>query len=89
MVEILRKIIRKTKSSIPDLLKGIFVFSLAFSGFGFAIIFRFLNFDGTQIVTFSLLIEAAALLVCYFFLKMYLTRDEGSIEEISSSKKGL
>ncbi|MFW9941663.1 MAG: hypothetical protein ACFFFT_11530 [Candidatus Thorarchaeota archaeon] len=70
------------KNSFMDIIRGFIVFILASSGLGVAIMLRYLEFDGTVITFFGLIIEAISLFLCYFLLRGYLK----SREELEASK---
>jgi len=64
------------KDSFKELVKGFIIFALASSGLVFAILLRYLGYNGTVITFFSLAIELISLFLCYLLLKGYLKSKE-------------
>ncbi|MFW9877191.1 MAG: hypothetical protein ACFFG0_29220 [Candidatus Thorarchaeota archaeon] len=64
------------KNSFIDIIRGFVVFILASSGLLAAIILRYLEFNGTIITFFSLIVEFLSLFLCYFLLREYIKSKE-------------
>ena len=66
------------------------MFLLALSGLGIAILLRIYEFNGYVIATLGLLIEALAMLMCYFLFRNYLkTESEEPPAEMKKTKKSI
>jgi len=78
----IKKELAYIKNSFMDIIRGFIVFILASSGLGVAILLRYLEFDGTVITFFGLIVEIISLFLCYFLLRGYLK----SKEELDASK---
>ena len=78
----IKKELSYIKNSLMDIIRGFLVFILASSGLGVAILLRYLEFDGTVITFFGLIVEIISLFLCYFLLRGYLK----SKEELDASK---
>ena len=75
------------KDSFSQILKGFILFVLATSGLGFAVLLRFLGFNGSTIASAGITLEAICLILSYLFLRKYITvkeEDTGKKQE----KKG-
>lgn len=78
----IKKELAYIKKSFMDIIRGFIVFILATSGLGVAILLRYLEFDGSVITFFGLIVEIISLFLCYFLLRGYLK----SKEEFEASK---
>jgi len=75
------------KDSFSQIFKGFILFILVTSGLGFAILLRFLGFNGSTIVSVGITLEAICLILSYLFLRKYVTsKDEESDKK--QEKKG-
>jgi len=59
------------KDSFLEIIKGFILFILAFSGLGFALVLRYLGYNGTIIAFLGVATELVALILCYFMFKGY------------------
>ncbi|MCK4687847.1 MAG: hypothetical protein KAT66_06940 [Candidatus Lokiarchaeota archaeon] len=59
------------KDSFLEIIKGFILFILAFSGLGFALVLRYLGYNGTIISFLGVATELIALILCYFMFKGY------------------
>jgi ABC-type spermidine/putrescine transport system permease subunit II len=75
------------KDSFKEIVKGFIIFALASSGLVFAILLRYLGYNGTTITFFSLVIGFISLFLCYLLLKGYLKSKED--QEKSKTKENL
>lgn len=78
----IKKELAYVKTSFMDIINGFIVFILASSGLGVAILLRYLEFNGTVITFFGLIVEIFSLFLCYIILRGYLK----SKEELEVSK---
>jgi len=81
----IKKEIGYLKDSIPQVIKGFLLFILATSGLGIAILLRYLDFHGTIIAFVGIVIEAFAMVLCYYLLRKYFVKEEES-KPISKKK---
>ncbi|MFX1448704.1 MAG: hypothetical protein ACFFCG_11295 [Promethearchaeota archaeon] len=70
------------KDSFSQIIKGFILFILVTSGLGFAILLRFLGFNGSTIVSVGISLEAICLILSYLLLRKYV-----KLKEEESSKK--
>ncbi|MFX1309227.1 MAG: hypothetical protein ACFE9M_01585 [Promethearchaeota archaeon] len=80
----IKKEIVYIKDSFFEIIKALFLVVLASSGLGFALILRYLGYNGTIISFVSIIAEIISLLLCYYLLRGYLKTEEKA--EISKSK---
>ena len=73
--------------SIPDILRGFVFFLLAFSGFGIALILRYLEFNGTIIASVGIITEGISMFITYLFFKGYLKVSEEKTPDQKRIKK--
>ncbi|MBD3193793.1 MAG: hypothetical protein GF317_01970 [Candidatus Lokiarchaeota archaeon] len=66
------------QNSIPELIKGFFIFVLSISGLIIAIILRSSGFDGYTISFVSIVIELISMTIVYILFKKYLKKEEKS-----------
>jgi hypothetical protein len=78
-----KKQLEYLKDSLSQIILGLILFSLSFSGLALALLLRQLRYSGTIIASFGVLIEIVALLLCYAIFKGFLKKDE----EIKPSKQ--
>jgi hypothetical protein len=71
-----KKQLEYLKDSLSQIILGLVLFSLSFSGLGIALLLRQWKYSGTVIASFGILTELVALLLCYFIFKGYLKKDE-------------
>ena len=64
------------RNSYIEIVKSVIVFVLASSGLGASILLRYLGYNGTVIISLSLIVEAISLFLCYFLLKGYLKSED-------------
>lgn len=64
------------KDSFRDIVKSFIFFLLASSGLIIAILLRYLEFNGTVIIFYGLVVEFISLFICYFLFKGYLKTKE-------------
>jgi len=72
----IKKHLEYLKDSLLEIILGLILFSLSFSGLGIALLLRHWRYSGTVIASFGVLTEIIALLVCYVIFKGYLKKDE-------------
>jgi len=72
----IKKEIGYIKDSFFEIIKALFLVILVSSGLGFALILRYLGYNGTIISFFSIIAEFISLLLCYFLLRGYLKTEE-------------
>ncbi|MFX1288783.1 MAG: hypothetical protein ACFFFY_09545 [Promethearchaeota archaeon] len=70
------------KDSFSQIIKGFILFILVTSGLGFAILLRFLGFNGSTIVSVGISLEAVCLILSYLLLRKYV-----KLKEEERSKK--
>ena len=70
--------------SLWEIIQGLVLFGLVFSGLGCALLLRALGYNGTVISGVGVLVEVIALVLCYFIFKGYLKTEE---EKPPESKK--
>ena len=78
-----KKQLEYLKDSLSQIILGLILFSLSFSGLALALLLRQLRYSGTIIASFGVLTEIVALLLCYAIFKGFLKKDE----EIKPSEK--
>ncbi len=78
-----KKQLEYLKDSLSQIILGLIMFSLSFSGLGIALLLRQWKYSGTVIASFGILTEIVALLLCYDIFKGFLKKDE----EIKPSKQ--
>ena len=78
-----KKQLEYLKDSLTQIILGLVLFSLSFSGLGIALLLRRWRYSGTIIASFGILTEIIALLLCYVIFRGYLKKDE----EIKPSEK--
>jgi hypothetical protein len=64
------------KDSFSEIIKAFILFVLASSGLGFAIILRYIGYNGTIIASLGVATELVALILCYLMLKGYVKPKE-------------
>ena len=74
----IKKEIIYLKDSFIEIIKGIILVALASSGLVFALLLRYLGYNGTIITFFGLISEFIALILCYFLFRSYLETEEKS-----------
>jgi len=72
--------------SLWEIIQGLILFGLVFSGLGCALLLRTLGYNGTVISGIGVLVEGVALVLCYFIFKGYLKTEE---EKTPTPKKKL
>ena len=72
----IKKEIGYIKDSFFEIVKALFLVILVSSGLGFALILRYLGYNGTIISFFSIIAEIISLLLCYFLLRGYLETEK-------------
>ena len=72
----IKKEIIYIKDSFIEILKGIILVALISSGLVFALLLRYLGYNGTIITFFGLISEFIALILCYFLFRRYLKSEE-------------
>ncbi|KKN63721.1 hypothetical protein LCGC14_0498860 [marine sediment metagenome] len=70
------------KDSFFEIIKAFIIVILASSGFGCALILRYLGYNGTIITFTSLIIELISLILCYLMFRGYIK----SVDESESTK---
>ena len=73
------------KDSLPEILKGLVLAALTFSGLLVSLILRMLEYNGVIISMGGIAVEAIALIACYFLFRGYLKSER---ETPSTKKKG-
>ena len=63
-------------NSIPEIIKALVLFILAFSGLGSALLLRYFDQSGAIIIAVGVSIEVIAMIVIYFIFKKYLKSEE-------------
>jgi hypothetical protein len=63
-------------SSLPQIIRALLLVVFASSGLACAIFLRYLGYNGTIISFASIIVEAIALVLCYFLLRGYLKTEE-------------
>jgi len=82
----IKKQIQYLISSIRQIIQGLVLFSLTFSGLGCAILLRYRGYNGAVITIVGVLVELIGIILCYFLFKGYLKTEESEIPY--SKKKG-
>jgi len=72
----IKKEIIYIKDSFIEIIKGIILVALSSSGLVFALLLRYLGYNGTIITFFGLISEFIALILCYFLIRKYLKIEE-------------
>jgi multisubunit Na+/H+ antiporter MnhB subunit len=83
----IKKELAYLKDSLPQVFKGCLIVILATSGLGIAILLRFLDFNGSIIAFVGILIEAIAMIFCYFLVRKYFIEKEESKPEKPQKKE--
>ena len=83
----IKKEIVYIKDSFSEIIKALFLVILVSSGLGFALILRYLGYNGTIISFFSIIAELISLLLCYFLLRGYLKTEEKAETPTPKGKK--
>ena len=83
LISWIKKELEYIKDSFLEIIKGFIIFILASAGLGCALFLRYLEYNGTIIAFFSIVIESISLILCYFLFKGYLKQQE----EPESSKQ--
>ena len=86
IISFIKRQIQYIKDSLPDIIRGLIFFMLAFSGLAVALIMRYLGYNGVQIATASVSVEAVGMILCYIIFKNLLKPQEE--EQSSGFKKG-
>ena len=73
------------KDSFSQILKGFILFVFATSGLGFAILLRYLGYNGDTIAFAGIILEAIGLILSYILLRKYVTVKE---EDKGKEQKG-
>jgi hypothetical protein len=81
----IKKEIIYIKNSFIEIIKGIILVALASSGLMFALLSRYLGYNGTVITFFGLISEFIALIFCYFIFRNYLKLEEEN--QVSTQKE--
>ena len=63
-------------NSIPEIIKALVLFILAFSGLGSALLLRYFDQSGAIIIAVGISIEVIAMIAIYFIFKKYLKSEE-------------
>ena len=71
-----KKQLEYLKDSLSQIILGLILFSLSFSGLGIALLLRQWRYSGTIIASFGILTEIIALILCYVIFRGYLKKDE-------------
>lgn len=71
-----KKQLEYLKDSLSQIILGLVLFSLSFSGLGIALLLRQWKYNGTVIASFGILTEVVAFLLCYVIFRGYLKKDE-------------
>lgn len=71
-----KKQLEYLKDSLSQIILGLVLFSLSFSGLAIALLLRQMRYSGTVIAGFGILTEIFALLLCYVIFRGYLKKDE-------------
>ncbi len=71
-----KKQLEYLKDSLSQIILGLVLFSLSFSGLAIALLLRQLKYNGTVIAGIGILTEIIALLLCYVIFRGYLKKDE-------------
>ena len=82
-----KKQLEYLKNSLSQIILGLILFLLSFSGLGIALLLRQWRYSGNIIAGFGVLTEIVALLLCYVIFKEYLTKDEDKKPTEQSKKK--
>jgi len=59
------------KDSLPDIIRSLIFFGLAFSGLVCALILRQLGYNGALIATVSVSVELVGMILCYIIFKSF------------------
>ena len=81
-----KKQLEYLKDSLSQIILGLVLFLLSFSGLGIALLLRQWRYSGNVIAGFGILTEIVALLLCYVIFKGYLKKDE-DIKPTEQTKK--
>ena len=73
-------------SSIWQIIQGGVLFLLVFSGYGIAVLLRIRDYNGWVITGVGVLVEAIAIVSCYFIFKRFLKTEEIKIPETKKKK---
>ncbi|MFX1568089.1 MAG: hypothetical protein ACFFCV_06955 [Promethearchaeota archaeon] len=83
----IKKEIIYIKDSFIEIIKGIILVALASSGLVFALLLRYLGYNGTIITFFGLISEFIALILCYFLFRKFIKPEEKSESSTQKEKK--
>ncbi len=75
------------KDSLPEIIKGIILVALASSGIAFALLLRYLGYNGTIITFVGIVAEFISLFICYFLFRNYLKSEEKTESSKPKGKK--
>jgi len=75
------------KDSLFEIIKAFIIVILVSSGFGCALILRYIGFNGTIITFISIILEIVSLILCYLMIRVYIKSEEESESPKSSGKK--
>ena len=66
------------KDSFSEIIKAIILVALSSSGVAFALLLRYLGYNGTIITFVGIITEFISLIICYFLFRNYLKSEEDS-----------
>jgi len=75
------------KDSLAEIIKGIILVALASSGVAFALLLRYLEYNGTIITFVGIVAEFISLFICYFLFRNYLKSEEKTESSKPKGKK--
>ena len=81
----IKKEIIYIKDSFIEIIQGIILVALTSSGLVFALLLRYLGYNGTIITFFGLISEFIALILCYFVFRKFIKSEEKT--DLSSQKE--
>ena len=71
------------KDSFTEIIKALILFILASTGLVCAIVLRYLDYNWSVIMFFSIIVEFIALIICYFIFRGYLKTEEPIEQSLS------
>jgi hypothetical protein len=70
--------IKSIKDSTSEILGGLIIFILVSSGFGVAVLLRYLDYNGYVISIVGISIEAISMIIIYFIYRKFIASEEES-----------
>jgi len=83
----LKKTLENLSNFLSQMILGLILFSLSFSGLGIALLLRHLRYNGTIIASFGVLTAGIAMFLSYLVFKGYIKTDEEIVTSEQIKKK--